>query len=147
MEHADRRFPADTWSVDELESELRAARIIETKVTWDAIRQLSPAQRAMCGECLLLRRINRSRERVVRSLLEDAEDQLARCVRRVWLSCVESDLVAASSRRDCDAAQREVERLESEIRALAAECVGFEEEILDALRQAAGSRAVDVKTA
>ncbi len=133
MERLDVRFPSDAWSPDELELELRGSQIDGVLDHLSAVEALSPGERAICGECLLLRRITQSRERAARTLLESAEDELVRSVRRVWLSCAEAELVAASSRRACDVAQREVERLEDEIRGLAAERLGLEEEVLDLL--------------
>lgn len=134
MERLDLRYPSDAWSQLELESELRRSQIDGVLDLLPALAKLSAGERAVCGECLLLRRITQSRERAARALLEEAEADLARSVRRVWLSCAEAELVASSSRRACDAAQLQVERLESELRLLAAERINLEEEIVDLLR-------------
>jgi hypothetical protein len=147
MERLDLRYPSDAWSEHELESELRRSQIDGVLDLLPAVAELSAGERAVCGECLLLRRITQSRERAARSLLEEAEAELARSVRRVWLSCAEAELVASSSRRACDSAQHQVERLEEELRGLAAERVGLDEEVLDLLRSVLATRAPEARRA
>ena len=129
-------FPGESWSVDELAAELRLSQIDGVLDLLRAVNVLSDEERATCGERLLMLRITKSRVRATRALLGEAEDDLARRLRRVWLACAEAELVATASRLACDRAQQEVERLEDELRALATERQGLEAEVLDLLGRA-----------